>query len=89
MKSQKPAPSGLFHWLSVLLHPILFYSLLAMNIAHYETIYGGSLPLQDGIAMTYTTDLSEDQNELVTRGMETMAGVLGSVIQGLDEKIEH
>ncbi len=41
-----------------------FYRLLPMNIAHYETIYGGSLPLQDRIAMTYTTDLSEEQNEV-------------------------
>ena len=62
--------------------------LLAMNIAHYEMI-SGELPLQDRIAMTYTTDLSDQQTELVIKGMETMAGVLGSVIQGLDDKTEH
>jgi len=62
--------------------------LMAMNIAHYEMIYG-ELPLQDRLAMTYANDLNDQQNELVTKGMETMAGILGSVIQGLDEKIEH
>ena len=34
-------------------------------------------------------DFTNLQNELVTKGMETMVGVLGSVIQGLDDKIEH
>jgi len=62
--------------------------LLAMNIAHYEMIYG-ELPLQDRLAMTYANDLNDQQNELLTKGMETMAGILGSVILGLDEKIEH
>ena len=62
--------------------------LMAMNIAHYEMIYG-ELPMQDRLAMTYANDLNDQQNELVTKAMETMAGVLGSVIQGLDEKIEH
>ena len=62
--------------------------LLATNIAHYEMIYG-ELPLQDRIAMPYSNELNDQQNELVTKAMETMAGVLGSVIQGLDEKIEH
>ena len=49
----------------------------------------GELPLQDRLAMTYANDLNDQQNKLVTKGMETMAGMLGSVIQGLDEKIEH
>jgi hypothetical protein len=62
--------------------------LLAVNIAHYEKIYG-ELPLQDRLAMTYANDLNDQQNELVTKGMQTMAGMLGSVIQGLDEKSEH
>jgi hypothetical protein len=62
--------------------------LLAMNIAHYEMIYG-ELPMQDRLAMTYANDLNDQQNALVTKGMQTMAGMLGSVIHGLDEKIEH
>lgn len=63
--------------------------LLAMNVAHYEMKYG-EMPLQDRLAMTYAEDeLNEQQDELVTKGMETLVGVLGSVIQGLDEKTEH
>lgn len=63
--------------------------LLAMNVAHYEMKYG-EMPLQDRLVMTYAVDeLNDQQNELVTKGMETMVGVLGSVIQGMDDKIEH
>ncbi|SCY17315.1 hypothetical protein SAMN05216308_10546 [Nitrosospira sp. Nsp13] len=50
----------------------------------------GEMPLQHRLVMTYAADeLNDQQNELVTKGMETMVGVLGSVIQGLDDKIEH
>lgn len=62
--------------------------LLAMNVAHYEMKYG-DLPLQDRLAMTYADEISDQQDILVTKGMETMAGILGSVIQGLDDKTEH
>jgi hypothetical protein len=48
------------------------------------------MPLQDRLAMTYVADEFDDQqNELITKGMETLVGVLGSLIQGLDDKIEH
>lgn len=48
------------------------------------------MPLQDRLVMTYVTDeLNDQQNEVVTKGMETLVGVLGSVIQGLEEKTEH
>ncbi len=62
--------------------------LWAMNVAHYETKYG-AMPLQDRLARTYADELNDQQAELVTKGMETLVGVLGSVIQGLDEKTEH
>jgi hypothetical protein len=63
--------------------------LLAMNVAHYEIKYG-EMPLQDRLVMTYAGDeLNDQQNELVIKGMETLVGVLGRVIQGLDDKIEH
>lgn len=60
--------------------------LLAMNVAHYEMRYG-ALPLEDQLAVT--SELNEHHAELVARGMETMAGILGNVIQGLDDKTEH
>jgi uncharacterized ferritin-like protein (DUF455 family) len=47
--------------------------LMTMNIAHYEMKYG-ELPVQDRLAMTYTNDLNDQQNELVTKGMETWPG---------------
>lgn len=62
---------------------------LAMNVAHYEMKYG-EMSLQDRLAMTYVADeLSVQQNELITKGMDTLVGVLGSVIQGMDGKTEH
>ncbi len=60
--------------------------LLAMNVAHYEMRYG-ALPLEDQLAVT--NKFNDVHGELLTRGMETMAGVLGNVIQGLDERLEH
>lgn len=60
--------------------------LLAMNVAHYEMRYG-ALPLEEKLAVT--SKLNDDHAELVTRGMETMAGVLGNVVRSLDERFEH
>jgi hypothetical protein len=59
-----------------------------INIAHYKRKYG-ELPLEEPFAVTFSEELNDQQLELVINGMETMVGVLGSVIQGLDEKIEH
>jgi hypothetical protein len=62
--------------------------LLAMDIAHYKRKYG-ELPLEEPFAITYAEELNDQQRELVISSIETMVGVLGSVIQGLDEKTEH
>ena len=62
--------------------------ILAMNLAHYKMKYG-ELPLEDGLLVADRGELNDQQNELVVEGMETLVGVLGSVIQGLDEKTEH
>ena len=34
-----------------------------------------------------TSKLNDDHAELLTRGMETMGGVLGNIIRGLDERL--
>jgi hypothetical protein len=60
--------------------------LLAMYVAHYEMRYR-ALSLEEQLGVT--SKLNEHHAELLARGMETMVGVLGSVIQGLDEKVEH
>ena len=62
--------------------------LLALNVAHYEMQYG-ALPLDVTLATTYSGIPNDQQADLVAKGMETMMGVLGSVIQGFDEKISH
>jgi hypothetical protein len=62
--------------------------ILAMNLVHYKMKYG-EFPQDDGIFMADLGELSEQRAELVIDGMETLVGVLGSVIQGLDEKTEH
>jgi hypothetical protein len=62
--------------------------LLAMDIAHYKMKYG-ELPLEEPFVVTLAEEFNDQQRELVINGMETMVGVLGSIIQGLDEKIEH
>jgi hypothetical protein len=62
--------------------------ILAMNLAHYKMNYG-ELPQDDGMFMADLGELSKQQAELVIDGMETLVGVLGSVIQGPDEKTQH
>ncbi len=62
--------------------------ILAMNLAHYKMKYG-ELTLGDGMFIDDQVELSPQQRELIVQGMETLVGVLGSVIQGLDEKTEH
>jgi len=62
--------------------------LLAMNVAHYKRRYG-ELPLEDQLSMIVTDDINDQQAELVIDGMETLAGMMGTVIEGMDKKIEH
>jgi len=62
--------------------------ILVMNLAHYKMKYG-ELPQHDGMHMADLGELSERQADLVIEGMETLVGVLGSLIQGLDEKTVH
>lgn len=62
--------------------------LLAINIAHYESVYG-ALPLDETLEMAYSDEPNQAQIDLMTRGMETMVGVLGGIVQGFDEKQHH
>lgn len=62
--------------------------ILAMNVAHYEMEYG-ELPLDITLSTTHTGKPNEEQVELLTKGMEAMVGVLGSVIQGFDNQVSH
>lgn len=61
--------------------------LLAMNVAHYKKRYG-ELPLEDQLSMHPTDEINDEQAALVIDGMETLAGMLGTVLE-LNEKVEH
>lgn len=62
--------------------------LLAINIAHYESIHG-SLPLNETLEMAYAEELNQAQIDLMSRGMENMVGVLGGIVQGFEPKSNH
>lgn len=62
--------------------------LLAINIAHYESVYG-ALPLDETLEVAYSDEPNQPQIDLMTRGMETMVGVLGGIVQGFDENPHH
>lgn len=62
--------------------------LLAINIAHYESVHG-ALPLDETLEMAYAEEPNQAQIDLMSRGMETMVGVLGGIVQGFDPKPSH
>lgn len=62
--------------------------LLAINIAHYESIHG-VIPLDETLEMVYTDEPNQAQIDLMTRGMETLVGVLGGIVQGFDGTSKH
>ena len=62
--------------------------LLAINIAHYESVHG-ELSLDATLEMTYKNQPNQTQIDLMTRGMETLVGVLGGIVQGFEEKHHH
>ena len=62
--------------------------LLAINIAHYESVHG-ELSLDATLEMAYKNQPNQTQIDLMTRGMETLVGVLGGIVQGFEEKHHH
>lgn len=59
--------------------------LLALNLAHYQGLYG-EVPLSDTLALLDATEPSDEQALLLADGMEILIGVLGSVLSGLGEE---
>ena len=59
--------------------------LLAMNLAHYQIKYG-DLPLHDFEAMIRAQVPDEEMQAILSRGMESLVGVLGLVL-GLDDEV--
>jgi hypothetical protein len=62
--------------------------LLALNSAHYELTYG-ALPIDEALDAAYSEEPNDQQIELVTKGMELMAGVLGGIVQGFELKLNN
>jgi hypothetical protein len=63
-------------------------TILAMNVAHYQMEYG-ELPLDEVLTTTSTGIVNDQQNELLTKGMETMVSVLNNIIEGFEDKVSH
>ncbi|MDP4028400.1 MAG: hypothetical protein Q8P42_05470 [Gallionella sp.] len=59
--------------------------LLALNIAHYQSIYG-ELPLGDTLSMLGNAQPNDEQLEILNSGMEILVGVLGNVVSGIDQE---
>lgn len=62
--------------------------LLALNVAHYEMLYG-ELPMDAALDATYLDELNGKQTEWAANGMKTMVGVLGNVIQKFENRVSH
>ena len=58
--------------------------LLALNLAHYQSLYG-EVPLDEVLAALDAGEPNDDQSKLLTDGMEILVGVLGNVLSGLGE----
>lgn len=58
---------------------------LAIKLAQYEMTYG-ELPLDENMADISTNKPTEAQIALLNRGLDNMVGMLGSLIQGLDDR---
>jgi hypothetical protein len=59
--------------------------LLALNLAHYQGLYG-EVPLDEVLAALDTRAPNDDQARLLVGGMENLVGVLGNVLSGLGEE---
>ena len=59
--------------------------LLALNLAHYQSLYG-EMPLEDTLAVLGATEPNDEQAVLLTDGMEIFVGLLGGVLSGLGEE---
>ena len=59
--------------------------LLALNLAHYQGLYG-EVPLGETLAILDASEPSDEQSKLLAGGMEILVGVLGNVLSGLGEE---
>lgn len=62
--------------------------LLALNVAHYQSVYG-ELDLDETLKIAYSDKPNDDQLLLIVKGLETLIGVLGGIVQGFEDKTNH
>ena len=58
--------------------------LLALNLAHYQLKFG-ELPLDESLGLIGMDKPNVEQLQLMTAGMELLAGVLGNVVMGIGQ----
>jgi hypothetical protein len=62
--------------------------LLAINIAHYQSVYG-DLTLDETLNAFYSEEPNQAQVDLITNGMETLVGVLGGLTADISQPKSH
>jgi hypothetical protein len=62
--------------------------LLAINVAHYQSVYG-DLTLDATLNAAYADQPNQAQIDLMTSGMETLVGVLGGLTSDITQSISH
>lgn len=62
--------------------------LLAINIAHYQSVYG-DLTLDETLNAAYSDQPNQAQIDLIANGMETLVGVLGGLTSDISQSKSH
>lgn len=62
--------------------------LLAINVAHYQSVYG-DLTLDATLDAAYSDEPNQAQIDLMASGMETLVGVLGGVTADVGNPTNH
>lgn len=58
--------------------------LLAINVAHYQSVYG-DLTLDETLTAAYSDKPTQAQLDLLASGLETLVGVLGGLSSATDQ----
>lgn len=62
--------------------------LLAINVAHYQSVYG-DLTLDATLNAAYADQPNQAQIDLMASGMETLVGVLGGLTSDINPDSSH
>lgn len=62
--------------------------LLAINVAHYQSVYG-DLTLDETLSAAYSDSPTQAQFALIASGMETLVGLLGGLTTDISATQSH